>query len=928
MKAAFRNSWAWVLLATVMFSTAPARAEADDAKATDKAVEKAAAALYEGIRAETLPNGLRVFLKPVPGATTVTTMVAYKVGSADEELDQTGLSHYLEHLMFKGTDKIMPGDIDRLTLRNGGANNAYTTDDYTVYHFDFAAEQWEVPLKIEADRMQNLRIDAKHEFEQEKGAVIAELNRNEDRPWDLEEKAILPLLFGAKGPYGHPVIGERDHVRGATAEIIKRHYDKWYHPNNAVLVVCGGIDSDKVFAKIKELFGPIPKQELPVRKTAPEVVRKAPVNHQFKSKFEVARMMLGFNSVKTGDPDYYALEVAQGVLSGGKTSRLYKKLIEGEEIATSAEASNSTGRYPGWFGLYVELIQGKSRDQAEKLCLAELKKLRDEPVQEAELKRVKRGVISGLIFGRENVHALADSIATGVTNNDLEYLKNYLPRISAVTAADVQRVAKKYFDPEKRVVVWSVPEPKKDDKGGGGGDRGAAAKLRTPHSALRTSFQAAQPAAGGTPFSLKSVQRVELPNGLVLLLFENRRLPIFVADVHINNVRLLEPEDKQGVATLVGRLLDEGTEKHKGPEIAELIENVGGALSMGFGGSSVKVLSGDRKLGLSLLFECLTQPTFPQEAFNRHRQQLLSEIADMDTRPDDKASQMFSRMIYGKHPYGRHPLGQPKIIEKLTPADCKAIHRQLCVPNNCVVAIVGDFDSKQVIEEVTQLTANWKKSPVPKPTTPPPTFPDKFTEKIITMPDAEQLAFYMGHPGIKRDNPDYFKLLVMDYVLGTGPGFTDRLSARLRDRQGLAYTVSANISSSAGEEPGTFACYIGTEAKHFDKVKGMFLEELNRIRDTKPTDQEVEDAKKYLLGSLPFRFTTNDRIAGQLLSIERYKLGFGYLDDFKKNVAAVTPDDIQTVAKKYIDPKRMVLVVAGALDQSGRPVLRLAPPKN
>jgi zinc protease len=710
-------------------------------------------------------------------------------------------------------------------------------------------------------------------------------------------------------------------VRAATAEIIKRHYDKWYHPNNAVLVVCGGFDADKVFAKIKELFGPIPKQELPARKTAPEVVRKAPVNHQFKSKFEVPRMMLGFNSVKTGDPDFYALEVAQGVLSGGKTSRLYKKLIEGEEIATSADASNSTGRYPGWFGLYVELIQGKSRAEAEKLCLAEIKKLCDEPVQEAELKRVKRGIISGAIFGRENVHALADSIATGVTNNDLYYLKNYLPRISAVTAADVQRVAKKYFDPQKRVVVWSVPEAKKDDKAGGGGERGAAPRLRT-------SFQAAQPAAaGGTPFSLKSAQRVELPNGLVLLLFENRRLPIVVADVHTANVRLLEPEDKQGVATLVGRLLDEGTEKHTGPEIAELIENVGGALSMGFGGSSVKVLSADRKLGLSLLFECLTQPTFPQEAFNRHRQQLLSEIADMDTRPDDKASQLFSKLIYGKHPYGRHPLGLPEMIAKLTPEDCKAIHRRLCVPNNTVVAIVGDFDSKQVIEEVTQLTANWKKAPVSKPMAPPPAFPEKFAEKIITMPDAEQLAFYMGHPGIKRDNPDYFKLLVMDYVLGTGPGFTDRLSARLRDRQGLAYTVSANISASAGEEPGTFTCYIGTEAKHFDKVKGIFLEELNRIRDTKPTAQEVDDAKKYLLGSLPFRFTTNDRIAGQLLSIERYKLGFGYLDDFKKNVAAVTPEDIQAVAKKYIDPKRMVLVVAGAIDQSGRPVLRLAPPK-
>src|SRR5262249_14601549 len=145
----------------------------------------------------------------VPGSPIVSIMTAYRVGSADEDLDHTGLSHYLEHLMFKGTDKIMPGDIDRKTLINGGANNAYTSEDYTIYHFDFAADRWEIALEIEADRMRNLRIDEKHEFEQEKGAVIAELERNEDSPWDLEFKEIVPRLFGRTNPYGHPVIGER-----------------------------------------------------------------------------------------------------------------------------------------------------------------------------------------------------------------------------------------------------------------------------------------------------------------------------------------------------------------------------------------------------------------------------------------------------------------------------------------------------------------------------------------------------------------------------------------------------------------------------------------------------------------------------------------------------------------------------------------------
>ena len=179
---------------------------ADSADASANTALKAANALYDGIREEKLDNGLRVYLKPIAGSPVVTTMVAYRVGSADEDLDNTGLSHYLEHLMFKGTDKLKPGDIDRMTQINGGQNNAYTTNDYTIFHFDFAADRWDIALGIEADRMQNLRVDEAHEFQQEKGAVISELERDEDEPWDLEQKTILPLLFGPRKslrPSGH-----------------------------------------------------------------------------------------------------------------------------------------------------------------------------------------------------------------------------------------------------------------------------------------------------------------------------------------------------------------------------------------------------------------------------------------------------------------------------------------------------------------------------------------------------------------------------------------------------------------------------------------------------------------------------------------------------------------------------------------------------
>jgi zinc protease len=915
-----------LLLPIVAFLGVPRpSARADENKDTQAAL-KAAAALYDGIRVETLANGLKVYLKPVPGSPVVTTMVAYKVGSADEDLDATGLSHYLEHLMFKGTDKIMPGDIDRQTLINGGANNAYTSEDLTNYHFDFAADRWEVALAIEADRMRNLRIDAKHEFEQEKGAVIEELQRNEDEPWDLEQKAILPLLFGKTAPYGHPVIGERQHVRGATAKVIKAHYDKWYYPNNASLVVVGGFDPDKALARIKELFGSIPKGDLPERKSLPkEIPGKRPARVEMPSKFEVPRLLMGFNGVATSDADYPALNVLEGILGTGKTARLYKHLVEGAEIASMINASTSSGRYPGWFAIQVELLKGKDRAEAEKLVVKELRKLIDQPVSAEELKRVQQGILASTIFARESVHGLADSIAQGVTTNDLNFLKNYLPRVLAVTAADVQRVAKKYLDPDKAVTVWSVPGKGATRKDGERGAQSAERKDRE-RFALRAPRSTSE-GAGGKEFSLKDAKRVELPNGLVLLLFENHRLPIIVAHARVRDAHLYESDEKLGVASLTGDLLDEGTTRHTGPQIAEMIENVGGSLALSSGGGSVRVLTPDRELGLGLLFECLMEPTFPKEAFARDQARQLSAIDEAETQPDSRARRAFRAAVYGKHPNGRPPLGTRKTVEKLTPEDCKHFHQQVFVPNNATVAIVGDFNSDQVIKEVTRLTANWKKTDLKRPTTPPVEKPEKFTQKIITMPEAAQLHFLMGHVGVRRNNPDFYKLLVMDYVLGTGPGFTDRLSSRLRDREGLAYTVQANISSSAEIEPGVFTCYIGTAPDNFERVKKEFLEEMNRLRDEEARPEEVENAKKYLLGSLPFQFTTNAAIAGQLLMVERYGLGFGYLDDYRKAVGAVTPADVQAVARKFIDPKRMVLVAAGAIDSEGKPIHKAPPPK-
>jgi zinc protease len=482
----------------------------------------------------------------------------------------------------------------------------------------------------------------------------------------------------------------------------------------------------------------------------------------------------------------------------------------------------------------------------------------------------------------------------------------------------VQRVAKKYLLPERSATVWSLPEPKKE--------KGAAPSILPGKSRDLGRTQRAEGKAAGL-IDLKATQRVELPNGLVVLLFPNRRLPTFEAKLFLRDSALYQEADKLGVASLTGALLDEGTPKRTGPQIADSIEGVGGDLSLSGVGGSVKTLAPDRKLGLELLFDCLVNPVMPEDAFRRAKARLQAQVMEDETQPETVAQQTFQQLVYDKHPLGRPIAGTAKTVKGLTRADCRAYHSLVFRPNNAVLAIVGDFEPDAVLAEIKALTAEWKPGKLPKLELPEVKLPEKFTQKIISMPEAAQLQFYMGHVGIRRTNEDYYKLLVMDYILGTGPGFTDRLSSRLRDREGLAYTVNANITSSAAREPGTFTCYIGTDRENFERVKKLFLEELHRIRDTKPAAGELEDAKTYLLGSSLMRLGSNGGIADQLLAIERYGLGFDHLEKSQKAIAAVTADDIQAVAKKYLHPERMVLTAVGAVDATGKP-LKGAPEKS
>ena len=383
-------------------------------------------------------------------------MIWYKVGSVNERKGETGLSHFLEHMMFKGTDRYQKGEIDLRTLVHGGHNNAFTSHDYTAYFFNFASDRWEVALEIEANRMRNCTFDPE-EFELERRVVLEEMKRNLDSPWgwlEMETEAMMFLLH----PYHHPVIGWQEDLEQVPREAVVQYYHTYYLPNNATLVIVGDFETGKTLEKIRELFAPIPPGPPPPSITSQEPKQKGERRFKVIQETNLSRLEMGYPVSRINHPDTYALDVIDTLLSSGKSSRLYQRLVEKEKLVNFVHTSNDPRKYGGVFFIYTELRPGKSLGKVEKILGEELERLKQEPLSDEELQRAKNIIAADFTFDQETTYELANALGRYETLHSYEYLATYLENIEKLSKEDILKVAHQYFVDENKTVGWSVPE--------------------------------------------------------------------------------------------------------------------------------------------------------------------------------------------------------------------------------------------------------------------------------------------------------------------------------------------------------------------------------------------------------------------------------------------------------------------------------------
>ena len=412
------------------------------------------------------------------------------------------------------------------------------------------------------------------------------------------------------------------------------------------------------------------------------------------------------------------------------------------------------------------------------------------------------------------------------------------------------------------------------------------------------------------PLRLSIAER-ELDSGLTLLAVHNPGVQTFAAVVSLDVRAGDESADSGGLANLVGECLDEGTKRYGALELATATESIGAMMEGNHRGGVVMAPALVQKEAIGLLREMVLEPEFPGREVRRVQAEVMTEIKAEDDDPRAVAGRRFRKEVYGEHPLGRPNTGTHRSVGKLRPKDLRRFHDDWFRPSGGYVAAAGPEDPERMLDRLQKAFRDFKGKAPKHPGAPDVDLAENGRDAHMPMP-REQVHVYLGHIGIRRTHPDFYLLSVMDHVLGTGPGFTSRCSRKLRDEQGLCYAVSAGITASAGEEPGTFMAYIGTSPEHRQRAIDGFMDEIRRIRTEPVSEQELQDVKDYLTGSFVFALERNSNLAAYAIRARRLGLGFDFIQRYPEIIRAITAEQVREAAERHLHPDRLIVVSAGA----------------
>jgi zinc protease len=896
-----------LLAAAVLPTGAGARADEPRPQIPDLKVEK-----------YTLPNGLEVILHEDHTTPVVGVNIWYKVGSKNEKPGRTGFAHLFEHLMFQGSahhDDEYFGPIEKV----GAQINGSTSTDRTNYYENVPSNALELALWLEADRMGFLLPAlTQAKLDNQRDVVKNERRqRYDNQPYGQAHETLLRALYPPDHPYHHSVIGSMADLSAASLEDVSAFFRTYYSPNNASLCIAGDIDPAQAKRLVAKYFGPLPRgPEVP--RMAPDVPVLAEAKHlTLTDRVSLPRVELVWPTGPRGDADEQALDVLSLVLGGiDKENRLFRALMYDRQLAAHVEAGHPATALAGEFTVTLYARPGQPLDELVKIADAEIARLQAEGPTESEVLKARNTQESQLVVALQAAGKKADYLNNyNVEFGDPMAYKAEMRRLFAVTPADVRRVARQDLT-ARRVRLDVVPGPPTPRAPEVEVDRASQAPIASPKIAeVEDTFdRAVMPRIGPTPeFTPPPVTRRTLSNGLEVLIAERHSLPILTLNLVVQGGDTLVPAGKEGLASMTAELLTEGTTSRDALGLAGALSEIGASIDangkLESSTLSLTTLTKHTARALELYSDVLLHPSFPAKELARVRPQRLAILRHQLDDAESISGVVFPRVLYGQeHPYGRPDLGTPKSIRALTRDDIVGFHRRLFLPNNASLIVVGDTTPEAITAALEEALKGWKPGAAPGAALPEPRGARGVTVYLVDKPAAAQSVLAVGQVGAPRGTPDYFPLTVMNAILGGQ--FSSRINLNLREEKGYSYGAHSHFSFRLG--PGPFEAGGAVDSRFTREALVELIKELTDITGPRPvTDAELAFAKDRIIRGFPNKFETTFGVAGTLADLVLYHLPADYFTTYPSKVEAVTKADVDRVARTYLDPSRMTILVVG-----------------
>ncbi|HEX8216281.1 MAG TPA: pitrilysin family protein [Allosphingosinicella sp.] len=874
----------------------------------------------------TLPNGLRVYALRDETSPNVAVQVWYGVGGRDDPRGRSGFAHLFEHLMFKATRNMPPETLDRLTEDVGGENNAFTSDDVTGYHEIVPANHLERLLWAEAERMSSLVIEPDF-FASERDVVKEELrSRIEAAPYGKLIGLYYPAISYRVHPYARPVAGSIADLDAATVGDVRAFHATYYRPDNAVLVVSGNFDEARLNAWVDGYFGPIerPDRSIP-RVTAEEPERTEAATYTvYEPNTPLPAVLISYPLPPVTDADSAALEVLDGILSTGESSRLHRSVVYEQRLASQASSFPDLRAGQGNLVVYAILSEGQSPDAGMAALRREIERFRDTAVTVAELEEAKNELLTNALRERETVDGRASAIANAVLiHGDASAADRRIADLAAVTAADVQRVARRWLRDERSAAINYLPVESRPSPAAGDrialADTVATRPLETPPGVRIVSLapegqRVAAPTPGPEvlpPLPEPVTQR--LANGLTIVTVTSRELPLVSAALVAPGGSSEDPQGRAGRASLSAMLLTEGTATRSATEIDRTAEALGSSLGSGasWEGSSLglTVRSSNLDSALALVADVARNPAFSAEELDRQRAQAIDAFTVTMRDPGALARLVVMRALFGSGSYGHPAGGTEASLSAITRDDVVAAYRENWAPAAATLILTGDIDPAAARVLAERHFGSWN---APMPPVRNRRSPGDGTQRggeviVVDMPGSGQAAVAVARPMLARGDPRYYRALIANAVLGGG--YSSRLNQEIRIRRGLAYGAGSFID--ARRHGGSVTATTQTRNETAAEVLALILAEMRRLGAEPIPASEIEVRRAVILGGYGRNAETSEGIAELIANYVMSGVGPDEIGRYQRAVLGVAPTDAQAAAVELLGPEGATMVIVG-----------------